>query len=77
MEGDHGRSVAALVLGLVSLLMSVCLGAGLLLGVPAIILGWPRRGGRHQPAIATAGLVLGLVGTAVSLLTVAMLFTDG
>jgi hypothetical protein len=75
-DDGHGRSVAALALGLVSLPMSICLGAGLLLGIPAIILGWPRRGGRRQSPNATAGLVLGLVGTAVSLVMIAMLFTD-
>ncbi|MFC6023320.1 DUF1707 and DUF4190 domain-containing protein [Plantactinospora solaniradicis] len=76
-DDGHGRSVAALALGLVSLPMSICLGAGLLLGIPAIILGWPRRGGRRQSPNATAGLVLGLVGTAVSLVMIATLFMDG
>ncbi|WP_225947005.1 DUF1707 and DUF4190 domain-containing protein [Plantactinospora soyae] len=75
-EDGRSRAIAALTLGLVSLPMSICLGAGLLLGVPAIILGWPRRG-RPQSANATAGLALGLVGTAVSVVMIAMLFTDG
>ncbi|WP_346259641.1 DUF1707 domain-containing protein [Plantactinospora sp. ZYX-F-223] len=57
--------VAALILGIVSLPLSLCLGAGVLPGAVAILLGRPRRGRSHQVR-ATIGMVLGVVGVALS-----------
>ncbi|MGI5149217.1 DUF1707 SHOCT-like domain-containing protein [Plantactinospora sp. CA-294935] len=57
--------VAALILGIVSLPLSLCLGAGVLPGTVAILLGRPRRGRSHQVR-ATIGMVLGVVGVALS-----------
>ena len=58
-----GMSVAALVLGAISL---VC--AGLVTGIPAILLGLKARNLCHQGRYegkdwATAGLVMGIFGT--------------
>jgi len=75
-EGASGRAVAALVLGILSVF---CM--GILAGIPAIILGTielkaikagqaPRAG----ESAAKAGYILGIIGTALTCLTILFLF---
>jgi|GEM_PF-4284701 len=63
----NGRSVAALVLGILSLVLP---GIGFLFGIAAIILGAigireTDRTGERGKGLAVAGLVCGLIGTVV------------
>ncbi|MFA4874361.1 MAG: DUF4190 domain-containing protein [bacterium] len=72
MQGASGRAVAALILGILSL---VCM--GFLAGIPAIILGSMElrdiKAGRVPAAgesPAKVGYVLGIIGTALTCLTI-------
>ena len=72
-QDDHGRAVASLVLGIVSIvcyLFSVIGGViGLACGIIAIILGNKVR--KNGPnGLATAGFVCGIVGTVLCALMV-------
>ncbi len=69
-QGDNQKAMWAMILGIISL---VC--CGLLTGIPAIILSTQAKreialsGGLQSGAgMATAGLVLGIIGTAFSVL---------
>jgi len=69
-QAASGRAIVAMVLGIFSLL---CL--GFLAGIPAIVLGYTEikaiREGKSPPSgdsAAKAGLILGILGTALSLL---------
>lgn len=67
----NGRGVAALVLGILALLTSITVVGGILFGVLALVFGVLGRGrARRQEAtnggMATAGIVLGLLGLLLS-----------
>jgi hypothetical protein len=71
-ETADSASLVALILGAVSIPAAVCIGAGFFVGIAALYFG--RRGlraGGSQPK-AVAGLVLGVVGMALSLIFVAI-----
>jgi hypothetical protein len=75
MRPANGAGTAALVLGVISLVIG-----GLFLGIPAIILG---RKGMQRAAqglatnggIAKAGFILGIIGTALSVLGIILFAT--
>ena len=66
-ENADSAALVAFVLGLVSLPTTVCFGAGGLVGIAAVVFGGRalRLGGNRPKAIA--GLVLGIIGIAVSI----------
>ena len=68
----QGKAVASLVLGILSL---VCI--GILGGIPAVILGAMsigacNRGQERGKGMATAGLVMGIISIAVTILWLAV-----
>lgn len=67
-EGTPGRATAALILGILSIPAAVIAILGLVLGVIAIVMGATarsdiRRNRRSGAGTATAGVVLGSIGT--------------
>ncbi len=82
-SGNNGLAIAALVLGIVSLALTLLCGIGLLTGVPAIVLGvLALRKISEQPGLtgrglAIGGIVTGAVGVVISLLLVLFLFFVG
>lgn len=65
----RSTSIAALVLGIVSLPTAFCLGLGLLPGIAAIVLARPGLRGPER-GMALTGLVLGGVGVLLSVLVI-------
>jgi hypothetical protein len=63
----HTSAVASLVLGIASVLLSVCCGVGFLFGVAAIVLSRFGMRSANDRGKAMAGLVLGCVGVAASI----------
>ena len=70
----HATATASLVLGLVSLPTSLCLGSGALVGIAAVVLSRPGLRSRREHGKATVGLATGLVGIALSLVFLALIF---
>lgn len=74
-EKKNGMAIAALVLGIVSIVTAILFGAygafiGLACGILAII--FSTKAKKVQPSgMATAGFVLGIIGTVISGLMVA------
>lgn len=62
----HTTAVASLVLGLVSIPMSVCIGTGGIIGVAAAVLSRPGLRSPQEHGKAMVGLVTGLLGVALS-----------
>jgi len=73
----HATAVASMVLGLVSMPMSICLGAGGLIGIAAAVLSRPGLRSQREHGKAVVGLVTGLVGIALSLVFIAIYFLSG
>jgi predicted PurR-regulated permease PerM len=72
-----GMAIAALVLGILALLLSWTILGGVLLGLLAIILGWiasrrARRGLASGRGMAIAGGVLGVVGLLIAVALIAI-----
>lgn len=68
---DNGKGTAALVLGILSVVM--CFGIGVVLGVIAIVMGVQGRravaaGTADNGGAATAGMVLGIIGVSLTLI---------
>lgn len=72
VRAGNGSAVAALVLGIVSVVLSTIPGVGLILGILTVVLAWLglRRANEGAPGrgLAVAGLVLGIVATSIGLL---------
>jgi hypothetical protein len=75
---SNGQAVAALVLGIVGLVLFWTVWLGLILGTLAIVFGALGRSKAKQGApnksMATAGLVLGIVAVAASVLILVLFF---
>ena len=70
-EGVFAVGIASLVLGILSVLLAVCATwwASIILGVVGIVLGvFARR--NHEGGMATAGFVLSIIGTSISVVCV-------
>jgi len=68
----NGFGVAALVLGLLALLLSWTIIGGILLGVPALIFGLlgrarAKRGEANNGGMSVAGVVLGVIGLLIAI----------
>jgi hypothetical protein len=73
----NGLGVAALVLGILALLTSITLVGGIVLGLVAVVLGVLGRGRVQRReadngGVATAGIVLGVLGIVVSAAIIAL-----
>jgi hypothetical protein len=73
----NGLGVAALVLGILALLTSITLVGGIVLGLAAVVLGVLGRGRVQRReadngGVATAGIVLGVLGIVVSAAIIAL-----
>lgn len=76
---DHAAVVlvATLILGGLSLPLSLCVGVGALPGLTAFVLGIPGLRSSRYYGMAIAGLVGGLLSVPLSLLMLAILFNPG
>lgn len=63
----NGTAIASLALGALSLPMSLCFGAGALLGLIAVVLSFPGMRSSASHTKAVLGLILGCFGTALSI----------
>jgi hypothetical protein len=78
VSASNGLAVAALVLGIVSLVLFFIPGFGFLLGVVAIVLGAlgiarANKMAGKQRGVAIAGLVCGAIGVIVNVLFIALI----
>ena len=64
-QADNGKGVASMVLGILCLVFCAY-GAGLFLGIPAIILGNAQQR-KQKNGMATAGIVMGIIGLILSI----------
>ncbi len=78
-QGSNGQAVASLVLGIIGLVLFWTVWLGLILGILAIVFGAMGRSKAKQGApnrsMATAGLVLGIVTVAASVLILVLFIT--
>jgi len=65
-DSVHTMTVAALVLGIVSIPMAACLG-GLLFGIAAVVLSVPGARGPERWGMAVTARVLGVIGGLLSI----------
>lgn len=73
----NGLGIAALVLGILSILTSIFFGFGMVFAIPAIVLGVLGRGRAKRreatnAGVATAGLITGVIGALLSALVIAL-----
>ena len=78
----NGLGLAALVVGLISLPASVTIIGGIILGITAIILGFVargrvRRGEADNGGVALSGIVLGALGTLLSIVMIVVAVVAG
>jgi len=66
-QGSSGYSIAALVLGIISVVFMCLWMIAIPCGILAIIFGYIGRGGYVGRGMSTAGLVLGIVGISIDL----------
>ncbi len=82
-SGTNGLAVAALVLGILSLLGAFVCGSGLLFGAIGIVLGVlglkkaNSEPSQPQRGVAIAGIVTGAIGTVLSILVILFVFVIG
>jgi hypothetical protein len=77
MTPRNGLGVAALIVGVCALIGSFSIAGGIVLGIVAVILGFVgrgrvRRGEATNGGVATAGIVLGVLGIIAGLIFVAI-----
>ncbi len=76
-------AVAALVLGILSLLGAFFCGSGVLFGIIAVVLGFlgmkkaNELPGQPQRGLAIAGIVTGAIGTIISIIVILFVFVLG
>jgi hypothetical protein len=78
----NGFAVASLVLGIVGVVLTITFVAGLICDVLAIVFGAlgrtkAREGSAGNASLATAGMILGLVGLGLLLLLVVLIGAGG
>ncbi len=64
----HGMALASMILGLISL------GYGMMLGIVAIVFGAVAKKKGNKSRMATAGIVCGIIGSVIGILTMVLLF---
>ena len=64
-EKNNGLALTSMILGIVGILFSFCLGFGILLSIPALILGIMAVV-KKQGGMGVAGIILGSVGLILS-----------
>ena len=70
---DNPKALWSLILGIISVPVTCLCGFGLLIGIPAVYLGWQ---GRNQPtgrSMATSGLVLGALAIVLGVVWLVLL----
>jgi hypothetical protein len=81
-SGDNGMGTAAMVLGIIGLVLSFTVLFGFVLGVLAIIFGQigrgrSRRGEASNGGQATAGFVLGIISVVIAIGILALVLPSG
>jgi uncharacterized membrane protein HdeD (DUF308 family) len=64
-RADNPQALWALILGVVSVVLTALCGYGLLVGIPAVVLGWRARNRQPCRGMAIIGLVTGALSVAV------------
>ncbi len=69
---SNGLAIASLVLGIISIPMACCYGAGLVFGIIALILGLVSKpktgpGAGRLPGMAIGGIICGIIGALMSI----------
>ena len=72
---ENPKALWAMILGFVSLPITCLCGFGLILGVPAIILGWQSKDEPTGRWLALGGLICGVISVALGTLWLVLLAT--
>ena len=78
MENNkHGLAVAALVLGIVSVVLACCYGLGFITGIVGIVLAAVAKKGGNKEGINTAGLVMSIIAVALNIVSFLLMVVFG
>jgi hypothetical protein len=74
-QRDNPKALWSLILGIVSLPVTSLCGLGLLLGIPAVVLGWQAKDQPTGRGMAISGLVLGALSVVLGVAWLVLLAT--